>query len=64
MNYSMEVAMNWINNAANFSRKSECNTVTGKGPFDVMMSKTVEIEFQSRRPPGQLNMALGIRLSV
>ncbi len=47
--------------AADSPRKIECNTVTGRGPFDVMMSKSIEIEFKSR---GQLNMAQKERFYV
>lgn len=47
--------------AADSPRKIEGNTVTGRGPFDVMMSKSIEIEFKSR---GQLNMAQEERFYV
>jgi len=50
----MEKVKSMSNTAADSSRKIECNTVTGRGPFDVTMSKSIEIEFKSR---GQLNMA-------
>lgn len=60
----MEKVMCMIMDAAKSSRKFECNTVTGKGPFDETMSKTIEIEFESRGLLRQLNMAWEIRLSV
>lgn len=50
--------------AANSSRKFECNTVTGKGPFDEMVSRSIEIEFKSRGLLRQLNIAREVRLSV
>ena len=57
----MEKVKSMLNNVADTSRKYECNTVTGRGPFDVTMGKSIEIEFESRR---QLNMAREVRCNV
>lgn len=57
----MEKVKSMLNNAADTSRKYECNTVTGRGPFNATMSKSIEIEFESRR---QLNMAQEVRCDV
>ena len=45
-------------NKADIARKSECNIVTGRGPFEFIMSNSIEIKFKSR---GQLNMAQEVR---
>lgn len=57
----MEKVKSTSNIAADSPRKIEGNTVTGRGPFDVMMSKSIEIEFKSR---GQLNRAREERFYV
>lgn len=57
----MEKAKSMAKIAADSPRKLECNTVTGRGPFDIMMSKSIEIEFKSG---GQLNMAREERFYV